>query len=86
MLLCAVTGRVFEPVGLMKRDLDVYAQLVVELMASPTLCVWVYFVFTRRRCVVFTFLSGLHFPRTPLTHPQPALHPQQPFPMHPPLL
>ena len=61
LLLCAVTGCVFEPVGLMKRDLGVYAQLGVELMTSPTLCVRVYFVFTRRRCVVFTFVSEVRF-------------------------
>ena len=55
-------------------------------MPSPTSDVRVYFVYTRRRCVVFAFLSGFHFPRIPLTHPQPALylHPQQPSPMHPP--
>ena len=51
-----------------------------------TLGVRVYFVRTRRRCVVFAFLSGLHFLRIPLTHPQPALHPQPHSPMHPPLL
>ena len=34
MLLCALTGRVFEPVGLMKRDLDVYTQLGVELIGQ----------------------------------------------------
>ena len=86
LLLCAVTGRVFEPVGLMKRDLDVQAQIVVEPMSGPTSGVRVYFVFTHCRCLVFAFVSGLHFPRIPLTHPQPALHPQPHSPMHPPLL
>ena len=31
-------------------------------------------------------LAGLHFPRIPLTHPQPAIHPQPQSSMHPPLL
>ena len=84
--MCAVTGQFFEPVGLMKRDLGVQAQIGVELMSGPTSGVWVYFVSTHRRCLVFSFVSGLHFPRIPLTHPHPALHPQSHSPMHPPWL
>ena len=88
LLLCAVTGRVFEPVGLMKRDLDVQAQIGVELMAGPNSDLRVYFISTHRRCLVFAFMLGLHSPRIPLTHPHPALqlHPQPHSPMHPPLL
>ena len=48
--------------------MDVHAQLGVELMSSSASVVLVYFVFTCRRCLVFTFLSGLHFPHIPLTH------------------
>ena len=32
--MCALTGRVFEPVGFMKRELEVYAQLGVEAGAD----------------------------------------------------
>ena len=35
---------------------------------------------------VFAFCQVCHFPRIPLTHPQPALHPQPHSPMHTPLL
>ena len=85
--MCAETGRVFKPVGLMKRDLDVQAQIGVELMSGPTSGVRVYFVSTHRRCLVFAFVSGLHFPlpSNALSNPpKQALHPTHTSLIQPP--
>ena len=86
MLLCALTGRVFEPVGLMKRGWNQKTQLGVYLPPGYPDIIPVYFVSTRRRCRVCAFSSGLHFPRTPLANLQPPLHLQPPSPIHSPLL
>ena len=47
-----MTGRVFEPVGLMKRDLEVNAQLGVYRLPDYPSILPVYFVVARRRCRV----------------------------------
>ena len=86
MLLCALTGRVFEPVSLMKRGWNQKTQLGVYLPPGYPDIIPVYFVSTRRRCRVCAFSSGLHFPRTPLANLQPPLHLQPPSPIHSPLL
>ena len=52
-----------------KRDLDVNTQLSVYRLSDYPDSIPVYFVATRRCCRVCAFLSGLHFPRSPLTNP-----------------
>ena len=85
--MCAVTGRVFEPVGLMKRDLDVHAQLGVELIAGPTLGVRVCFVFACRCCNLHRLRFPLRFalpthtvdpPRPTTTSPSSTTHSNAP--------
>ena len=60
--MCVVADRVFEPVCLMHRDLDVHAQIGVEMMSDPSSDARVYLVFTCRRCLVFAFFFRFALP------------------------
>ena len=78
-----LSGRVVASLRAQGPTLQFSAQLSALLLTNPsafcvssTLGVRVYFVSTHRRCLVFAFVSGLHFLRITLTHPHPALHPQ----------